>query len=302
MILIIGSDAPAGLALIARLESAGLPWQGIRCEQCREPSGLLEDRLASITNTELIVDLFDQVPRQFPVASSLEPFFEVNTTVSRCVGEYDSLYRVPLIYLSSFEVFDGRKKNPYIAANALSPISHYGQSKAAAERELLLTVPRLLVLRQGFPLDERPGGWLDRVVRDLLSGEPIEVADQPVFNPTPVEDLARVIMAVLQQVRCGVEAWGAYHYGGSEAVSHASLVMAVVEHLHHLLDKQALSGQIKPVNQLSSWPMPVNGRLSCIKIRNTFGIKQRPWRSTLAALVQSRLDALREPGALSLSA
>jgi len=94
-----------------------------------------------------------------------------------------------------------------------------------------------------------------------------------VGQPLAVTDLARVMRAIIQQLDCGAEVWGTYQYAGSEGISLYELGLAIAglpgipEDLH-LVDEVSGWGQLEPVNT----------RLVCTKIRNTFGIKQVPWR------------------------
>ena len=58
-------------------------------------------------------------------------------------------------------------------------------------------------------------GLADRL--GFKNAEALYLADDRRGNPTPVDDAARVILAVLKQLDCQVPLWGTYHYGGHEA-------------------------------------------------------------------------------------
>jgi dTDP-4-dehydrorhamnose reductase len=85
-----------------------------------------------------------------------------------------------------------------------------------------------------------------------------------------------VITAVIQQLDCGAEVWGTFQYAGAEAISLYELGLVIVglpevSENFHVVDDMPPWGHLEPPNT----------KLICTKIRNTFGIKQFPWRSGL---------------------
>ena len=74
-----------------------------------------------------------------------------------------------------------------------------------------------MLLRFGWLLDDSRDGVLGRVLQRLEQSEAILLADDRRGNPTPADDAARVILAVLKQLDCQAPLWGTYHYGGHEA-------------------------------------------------------------------------------------
>jgi len=74
-----------------------------------------------------------------------------------------------------------------------------------------------VLLRFGWLLDDSRDGVLGRVLQRLEQSEAILLADDRRGNPTPADDAARVILAVLKQLDCQAPLWGTYHYGGHAA-------------------------------------------------------------------------------------
>jgi len=95
-------------------------------------------------------------------------------------------------------------------------------------------------------------------------------------QPVSVRDLARVVTAVIQQIDCGAEVWGTFQYAGAEEINLYELGLAIA-------GLPGIPEDIRVVDEVPGWGHlePVNTTLICTKIRNTFGIKQVPWRSGL---------------------
>ena len=116
----------------------------------------------------------------------------------------------------------------------------------------------------------------------------MEMADDRRGNPTPVEDAARVILAILKQLDCSAPLWGTYHYGGQEAATALSVAQAI------LAEAQAWRPQLSQEVEARAHASfadaviePQHGVLDTRKITHTFGIKPRAWRTGLADLLDS---------------
>lgn len=85
-----------------------------------------------------------------------------------------------LLTFSSNLVFDGTKGSPYVEDDPVAPLSCYGQSKAAAEQQILHRLPEALIVRTGAlfgPWDDY--NFVTRTLQTLASGErPFAVTDE----------------------------------------------------------------------------------------------------------------------------
>jgi dTDP-4-dehydrorhamnose reductase len=143
-----------------------------------------------------------------------------------------------------------------------------------------------VLLRFGWLLDESPDGRLGRFLLRAERDERITLADDRRGNPTPVDDAARVILAVLKQLDCQTPLWGTFHYGGQEATTSLALGQAVLSEARNVrsnlledITAQAHAARPDAVEE------PQHAVLACKKILHTFGIKPRAWRSGLPSLL-----------------
>ncbi|MBK8973846.1 MAG: sugar nucleotide-binding protein [Hahellaceae bacterium] len=294
MILVTGCDSAKGKAIFERLQAASLVAVGLSHSDCQQTADHLARQLAGLTGVHLIIHAFELSDLQRAEAYP-DLAHQLNVEVTEVVAAYAASKGIPLVFLSSHLVFDGGKKNPYIAANPLHPLNVYGRSKALAERRLFDRHSHALVLRLGWMLDLEADGWLDQQVRDVREGVALLASPSHMVSPTCVYDVANVVLAMVRQVLCQIEVWGIFHYGGSEPVSHAELVMTIGKALSSYLPGCDAQYEVCETGRspIPSVMLPANGVLGCIKLRNTFGIKQKAWRQALPVLLNSRLGALR---------
>ena len=109
--------------------------------------------------------------------------------------------------------------------------------------------------------------------------------------PLSADDGARVLSALLDQLSTGLEAYGIFHYCSSDSATYYEFAEA-------LLACASQFSEFSPdAVQLQRQPeglVPLNRSLNCNKIRNTFAIKQAPWRGAIAANVKQYYAKLRQ--------
>ena len=179
-----------------------------------------------------------------------------------------------------------RAPPPTARRKSLSRLACVGQALWRFEQRVRATCPRHVLLRFGWLLDDSANGLLGRFLVRAAEDSPLLLADDRRGNPTPVDDAARVILAVLKQLDCQTPLWGTYHYGGHEATTSLALGQAVLSEARNFrsnlideLSPQAHSARTDAAEE------PQHAVLSCKKILHTFGIKPRAWRSGLPSLL-----------------
>ena len=191
-----------------------------------------------------------------------------------------------LIFLSSSQVYEGARPAQHLETDATVPLSPYALALADAGALVRDALPRRVVLRTG-PLIAATGTPLQALLQPLLAGQTLVLDDRQQVFPTPVEDLARVVAAMLRQLDCGAPRWGTYHYQGSDWCTWYQFADALIAQARQY---RQLPGRI----QVAEGEPAVFGGglpLSCRKLLNTFGIKQRCWRPALAGMVREALGA-----------
>lgn len=197
-----------------------------------------------------------------------------------------------LIMLSSARVFAGNKNVPYAETDTPDSVDSYGKALIATEAIVLMS-PNNIVLRTGWLFSGKGDDFVCRTLGLIQDGVNLAYKDDLIGSPTPVSDLVRVILSMVNQGHYGAQNTGVYHYCCAEEISWIRLVEAIV----------ATSGQFDPKAQVEVESIGESGlevqetlvmqrqSLSCRRVFNHFGIKQRPWRSKLRTLVKELYKA-----------
>ena len=170
-----------------------------------------------ITNSASVRDLFGRLRPQAVVHTAAftavdacetqrELSWRVNVEGTANVAEACRGIGARLIHVSTEYVFDG-ENGPYSEEDLPHPISHYGLTKLESEKAVQQgcsdwAIGRTTVLFGHAP-NVRPSfvAWM---VDRLSRGERIRVVDDQVSSPTLADNLARMLLALLDSDRVGV--------------------------------------------------------------------------------------------------
>ncbi|WP_372966213.1 sugar nucleotide-binding protein [Marinobacter sp.] len=241
-------------------------------------------------DTDLIVNALWLVDPEL-AESDREATHEVAFSLPLALAAHALEHNMAMLQLSSCYVFDGRKQDAYIASNPGQPINELGRWQWECEQALRSQLARHIILRTGWSLAR----IAKKVYENSASSEAVSLPGRCLGQPVAVKDLARVMAAIILQLDCGAEAWGTYQYAGAEEISLYELGLSIA-------GMPGIPEGIRVVDDVPDWGHlePVNNTMVCTKIRNTFGIKQQPWRSWLAeefAMVKEAGKTEGEPAA-----
>jgi dTDP-4-dehydrorhamnose reductase len=212
--------------------------------------------------------------------------YRVNARLPATLAEICDHLNIPIVHLSNAYVFDGTKKLGYNEADETNPQGVYGLASLQGERAVRRHTSHI-VIRSGWLFGKKKRGliksWIRAAIRDR--GE-VSVSRRR-FSPTYTGDLAAAILAVCQQIDCGANVWGTYHYSGLETKRENEFVEQVMryaansdESIYELLD----SMKITELDVRA--PEILNSTLSSKKIFDTFGIKQKSWHGHLQDVIK----------------
>lgn len=194
----------------------------------------------------------------------------------------------PLFYmLSGVQVFLGEKDTSYAETDEPNGRSRFAKSLIAAENHVLAS-DRHIVLRTGWLFSGSQDDFVSNTINLVKAGAPIEFHDTAIGCPTPVSDVARVLLSVVKQRHYGANNSGIYHYCCSEEISWMGLVEAVLTTASQFDPKaQAVLENIGDTANVLEMATDIKRQsLSCRKIFGHYGIKQRSWRPVLRTLIK----------------
>lgn len=201
---------------------------------------------------------------------------------------------IPILQLSDYQVFSGNSDQPYRESDEPHSQTLYGVTRWQGELSAQRFAHRVIILRIGTLFCEQGQNLLVDLLDQWKQGDARELSTLLQFSPTPPNDVARVIYAILQQLACDASVWGIYHYCSADVATpydFAEVLLAArtqfigVENEISIKPVQTLSPKTKNRSRSAS-AMPMNTVLVCEKILNTFGIRQRPWRGELTRMIE----------------
>src|SRR5690606_26166916 len=101
-----------------------------------------------------------------------------------------------------------------------------------AKEQALLQWRKSIIIRLPWMLD-RPDGLLHRICEALVYRGECVVSDAWRGSPVFIEDVNRLVLAMVQQIFCEAQNWGVFHLHASDSCSEAELA----DHVARLIQK-----------------------------------------------------------------
>ena len=200
-----------------------------------------------------------------------------------------------LVHISTDYVFSGSGSRPWRESDPVSPLSRYGQSKAAGEEAVMRINPRSLIFRISWLYGpDSPMNFPFKILQRAREGADLRVVNDQWGAPTYAPFLAQALRDLIR--RPGSPPPGLYHWSDEGCISWFGFARAILEGararglLPHdvALTPQSSSELVNPA------PRPANSRLDLTKVRTVLGLEARPWPEGLDAWLD-QFDTPQEP-------
>jgi dTDP-4-dehydrorhamnose reductase len=186
---------------------------------------------------------------------------------------------VPMVYISTNEVFDGRQATPYLEMDEPHAINPYGASKLAGERCVQMLLHRFYIVRIAWLFSPRGNNFPNKIIAAARRNGSLRVVTDEIANPTYAPDLARALADLIE-----TDHFGIYHLVNQGAVSRYDFTMRIL----------ALAGlgqvPLAPISladyRRDSTP-PRNGALANV-VGASLQIRLRPWEQALDDFFKSQ--------------
>ena len=184
-----------------------------------------------------------------------------------------------MVYVSTNEVFDGQKGQPYLEWDQPRPINAYGASKLAGEFFVRSLVNRHYIVRTAWLYALGGDNFPEKIIRAADERGSLRVVVDEISSPTYAPDLAH---AIRQLIETGL--YGTYHFTNAGVSSRYQFALKILQ----LSDRGSVS--VEPITsdqypRLSSPPLNAVLRNVCGAFH---GITLRPWEQALRAYFRGR--------------
>lgn len=201
-----------------------------------------------------------------------------------------------VIHLSSHRVFAEAQRDGEVLSEQDEPQPESDLEVCfLALEEAAANVKRSVIVRIPWLLDAEDG-IIFQAAESLLSAEGVVASDTWRGTPVFVEDVVRVVIAIVQQILCGAENWGVFHFHSSDSCSEAEFVDYIARILFR---KGCTVGPISVVKKESRL-FAGNGWLVGNRCTNAFGVQFRSWRQGTKGRLEFWLDRKFADGVIRL--
>lgn len=201
-VLVTGSAGMLGVDLVPALAGAGLEVFARDRSDLDITSERQVQRAFSEARPDVVVNCaaFTNVD-----ASENDPRArEVNAIAVRRLAEHCARRSARLVQISTDFVFDGSRFEPYRERDTASPLSAYGASKLAGEREAL-RVPGTLVVRTSWLFGSFGWNFVEAILTQVEQGRrSLAVVCDQKGRPTSTPDASEAIVALLAAGATGI--------------------------------------------------------------------------------------------------
>jgi dTDP-4-dehydrorhamnose reductase len=206
--------------------------------------------------------------------------FLVNAEASGILAEICNQKDAKLIHFSTDYVFDGEKLAPYTEEDRANPISAYGESKLAGEKNVLAAEDGHLVVRVSWVFGPDRPSFIDAMIKRAQQEEKIAAISDKFSTPTYTDDIARMLPqffdrgvagGILHFANAGKCSWQEYAQWALDCCRDAGIPL-----------KAATVGAVT-LKDMSGWVArrPVYSVLSTAKYRELTGTAPRAWREAV---------------------
>ncbi len=185
---------------------------------------------------------------------------------------------IPILYVSTNEVFDGELDRAYTEYDPANPINAYGYSKWYGERAVMQVNPRHYIVRSAWLFAHGGRNFIHAILGAAREGKRLRVVTNEVANPTYTNDLARAIARLLETERYGI-----YHFVNEGAVSRWGFA-------RYLLDQAGFADT--PIERISrqEWlrpSLPPEYTALANVAGANIGIRLRTWQEAVRAYLDA---------------
>ena len=183
---------------------------------------------------------------------------------------------IPFLHISSDYVFDGSGQYPWRPYDSVAPLGAYGRSKLLGEQLVQESGARAIILRTSWVFSAHRSNFVKTMLRLGEERSHLNVVGDQVGGPTSASSIARSVVTLIEALLKG-GAGGIFHFSGTPDVSWAEFARTI-------MDLAGISCEIEPILS-TDYPMesprPLNSRMDCSALLETYGIPRDAWVNDL---------------------
>lgn len=148
--------------------------------------------------------------------------YDINTIGTLNIANCCNTLNIPLVYLSSTDVYGDTYSSPCSEIDQCAPINAYSKSKLGGEELIQTICEKYFIIRSSTIF-----GGNDCFVKKLINGKHTEIYlfSNPTISITYIEDLTYVLLKFL-----ATDKYGVYNYTNEGCLSKAMLIDSIIKY------------------------------------------------------------------------
>lgn len=151
--------------------------------------------------------------------------WRINVEASGEIAKFCAKHKIPLIFLSTECVFDGKQK--YFSEDSKkNPINWYGVTKSEAENLILSSGAPVAIIRSvvAYHKDDDSKTIYGKILSELKSKNHISAVNDQLFTPTHTQDIVKAINIIIENKLLGI-----YHVAPKKSLSPYDLALLIAD-------------------------------------------------------------------------
>lgn len=208
--------------------------------------------------------------------------YRVNALGPRTVASACHALGATLVHVSTNEVFDGAKRDPYPEYDPANPLNSYARSKRAGEEAVMSVLPRHYIVRTAWLYGANERMFPAKMIAAADKNGRLSVVDDEIATPTYVTDLAD---AIAKLISIPHPSYGIYHFTNSGMASRyewAKLIMDLSGRSHIPVEPIS-TAEFRNRFGVGAGPLKAPYSVLANLAGASAGITLRPWEDALRA-------------------
>ena len=253
-----------------------------------------------ITNKAAVIELLESFKPDFIINAAahtavdraedeVELSYAINRDGPQFLAEAGNAIGAVMLHISTDYVFPGNKEGVYVENDKTGPLGVYGESKLAGEQAVALANPKHIILRTAWVFGEHGNNFVKTMLRVGADRDELNVVADQFGGPTYAGDIADALITIMLSINTDSnnDKFGIFHFAGYPHVSWCDFAKTIFEQAEKAnIIKAPMVNGITTDMYPTPAKRPENSKLSCDKIKTTFGILASDWKAALNNIEQ----------------
>lgn len=213
-ILVTGASGLLGQELCPMLDEIGAQYWATN------------SKIFDITDTKMVNEIMNKVSLDLIIhlaaytnvdlaETNPDDAFLVNQIGTKNMAKIAKKLDVPIVYISTSSVFDGKRNTPYKTTDTVHPINVYGLSKLKGEEEIKKITDKYYIIRTSNLYGKGGSNYIDAMLTYSMFKSDISVVDDQIISPTWTKYLCKEIIKIITEKK----PYGIYHIASKGSAS-----------------------------------------------------------------------------------